>query len=269
MREPSPRRVRNIFICGRSCSGLVEDRERWFKRAAAHVRERRDLDDAVLLESAVTPRSRAGRRARRRPAQYGLSFACTSPGRKPRRSPASTTGRVITSAAVAGAQRAHGRGDGEVRLARAGDADAEDERALLDRLEVAALVLRARFDGVDAQTRARQPPPPRYSARRRGRGVEPDAVSSSDGCRSAEPSPGRSMRYGRDGPPRGDARCRRRRAGRPPRSATGPRRAGSTRCPRTCSSRPLASLAEQVLRCAAWLPRPLPPRLSGAGCRAA
>ena len=47
--EPKPRRVRNIFICsGVGVLGLVEDHEGVVERAAAHERQRGDLDDAAL-----------------------------------------------------------------------------------------------------------------------------------------------------------------------------------------------------------------------------
>ena len=57
--EPKPSRVRNIFICsGDGVLRLVEDDEGVVERAAAHERQRRDLDDAASRG--------AGRRARRR-----------------------------------------------------------------------------------------------------------------------------------------------------------------------------------------------------------
>ena len=49
MREFSPRRVRNIFICvGVVFCALVQDDEGIGQRAAAHEGERRDLDLAAL-----------------------------------------------------------------------------------------------------------------------------------------------------------------------------------------------------------------------------
>ena len=46
IREPKPSRVRNIFICSaRRVLGLVEDDERVVEGPAAHVGQRRDLDD--------------------------------------------------------------------------------------------------------------------------------------------------------------------------------------------------------------------------------
>ena len=50
---PSPRRVRNIFICiGRAVLRLVENDDRMRQRAAAHEGQRRDLDHAGF-ESAL------------------------------------------------------------------------------------------------------------------------------------------------------------------------------------------------------------------------
>ncbi len=84
----------HLHLLGRGVLRLVEDDERVVQRAAAHVRERRDLDRAPLhqpdddlgLEHVV---ERVVERA-----QVRVDLRSMSPGRKPSRSPASTAGRV-------------------------------------------------------------------------------------------------------------------------------------------------------------------------------
>ena len=95
--------------------------------------------------------SKSGRR-------YGSIFSIRSPGRKPRRSPASTAGRVrmirLTSWPR---QRAGGHRHGQVRLARAGRADPEGDRLAADRVDVALLVDGLRRDLARAVASRRRP----------------------------------------------------------------------------------------------------------------
>ena len=95
IREPKPSRVRNIFIC----SGVVFCASSRMTNESLSVRPRMKASGATSM----TPFSRypatfsgsimscsASKSGRR----YGSIFAMRSPGRKPRRSPASTAGRV-------------------------------------------------------------------------------------------------------------------------------------------------------------------------------
>ena len=123
------------------------------QRAPAHVGERRDLQDAALLEARdllevdeveerVVDRAHVG-------VELGLQVA----GQEAQALASLDHGaRDDEAPALAVAQRAHGRRDREVGLARAARTDAEGERVLLDHLEVAALVLGARLEGIDAQS---------------------------------------------------------------------------------------------------------------------
>jgi hypothetical protein len=124
IREPKPSRVRNIFIC----SGVVFCASSRITKESLSVRPRMNASGAI----SITPRSmcwetfsgssmscsasNSGRR-------YGSIFAIRSPGRKPRRSPASTAGRVrmirLTSRRE---QRRGGQRDREESLAGAGRA---------------------------------------------------------------------------------------------------------------------------------------------------
>ena len=140
--ELKPSRVRNIFIC----SGVVFCASSRMMKLSLSVRPRMNASGAT----SIWPRSRyaatfsassmscsASNSGRR----YGSIFAIRSPGRKPRRSPASTAGRVrmirLTSRR---AQRGGGQRDGEERLAGAGRADPERDRVVADRVDVALLV---------------------------------------------------------------------------------------------------------------------------------
>ena len=140
--EPNPRRVRNIFIC----SAVVFCASSRMMKASLSVRPRMYASGATSMTPACISfgmasgsimsckASCSGRR-------YGSIFSCSVPGRKPRRSPASTAGRVrmirVTCLAL---QRLHGLGHGEVGLAGAGRADAEHDGVLVDRVDVALLV---------------------------------------------------------------------------------------------------------------------------------
>ena len=140
--ELKPRRVRNIFIC----SGLVFCASSRITNESLSVRPRMKASGAT----SITLRSRwvatfsgsimscsASNSGRR----YGSIFAIRSPGRKPRRSPASTAGRVrmirLTSrrlsaaAAIATARKVLPVPAGPI---------AEGDRVAADRVDVALLV---------------------------------------------------------------------------------------------------------------------------------
>jgi len=69
--------------------------------------------------------------------RYGSTFCVKSPGRKPKRSPASTAGRTSTMRLTFfRLQRLDGTGHGKIRLARARRADAEGQVVSSDIIEV-------------------------------------------------------------------------------------------------------------------------------------
>ena len=142
IRDPKPRRVRNIFIC----SGVVfcassRITKESFRRPPAHEGQRSDLDNValeVLVDLLGVEHVVQG--IEQRP-QVGVTFAIRSPGRKPSRSPASTAGRVrmirLTSWRR---ERRGGHGDGEEGLAGSRRPDAEGDRVRPDGIDVALLV---------------------------------------------------------------------------------------------------------------------------------
>src|SRR5215218_277532 len=83
--------------------------------------------------------SKSGRR-------YGSTFASRSPGRKPRRSPASTAGRVRMMRATCRSCSADRERHREVRLPGARRANPEGDRRATDRVDVALLRHRLRRD---------------------------------------------------------------------------------------------------------------------------
>src|SRR5574343_597204 len=110
---PKPMRVRNIFIC----SGVVFCASSRITKALLSVRPRMKANGALssaLRSNAFCTRSKpirsysasySGRR-------YGSTFCDRSPGRKPRRSPASTAGRVSTLRCAVLAVAGHHQLDG-------------------------------------------------------------------------------------------------------------------------------------------------------------
>ncbi len=135
----------HLHLLGRRVLRLVENDERVVQRAAAHVGQRRDLDRAGLHQ----PRQRVGiehvvQRVEQRP-QVRVDLVEQRAGQE-----AEPLARLDRRAGqddavdLLGQQRLHGLGHGEVGLAGAGRADAEDDRVLVDRVDVALLVQRLR-----------------------------------------------------------------------------------------------------------------------------
>ena len=137
----------HLHLLGRGVLRLVEDDERVVERAAAHERQRRDLDgpgrhqlgDQLGVEHVV---QRVVQRA-----QVGVDLLGQRAGQE-----AEPLAGLDRRAAeddpvdLLGLQRLHGLGDREVGLAGAGRADAEGDRVLVDRVDVALLVERLRAD---------------------------------------------------------------------------------------------------------------------------
>ena len=166
LRAEAEARQEHLHLLGRGVLRLVEDDERVVERAAAHERERRDLDDALLQVRWPRARRRACRRARRTAAAgTGRPWPSRSPGRKPSRSPASTAGpREDDARDLAVVERGDRQRHRQVRLAGAGRADAERDGRGADGVDVALLV-----DASSARSACRA------AARRRRAGCRPRA----------------------------------------------------------------------------------------------
>ena len=128
MRLPSPRRVRNIFICIVVAFCASSSTTKAFaQRPPAHEGQRRDLDP-LFLDQLLHLLLRAGNRSAHRRAAACRDRPCPSCRRaeSPRRSPASTAGRdrMILSTCPP-ISIVHADRDGEIGLAGAGRADAE------------------------------------------------------------------------------------------------------------------------------------------------
>jgi len=108
--------------------------------ASAHEGQGGDLDDVALEEFFDLFGIGRGRKGVVERAQVGVHLFLEGSGRKPRRSPASTAGRTRTMRLTFfGVEGGDVHGDGEVGLAGAGGADAEDHVVLLDGLDIFAL----------------------------------------------------------------------------------------------------------------------------------
>ena len=129
MREPSPRRVRNIFICiDRGVLRLVEQHHGIGQRAAAHEGQRRDLDHAGL--HAALDHARVHEIVQRvvdRP-QIGIDLLAHVAGQEAEPL-AGLDGRTRKDQALDDprSSRRHGMADGEPGLAGAGRPFGEDE----------------------------------------------------------------------------------------------------------------------------------------------
>ena len=194
---PKPRRVRNIFIC----SGVVfcassRMTKRVVERAAAHVRERRDLDDAALderrgllgvhhVEERVVERAqvrvdllgeRAGQEAERLPRLDGRT-------------------RQDDAADLLVAERVDRHRHREVRLAGAGRTDAERDGVLADGVDVALLVDGARADLAAAV----RPHDVAVHLARLARGVDGDVHERLDDRRAERPPSAHDLHQFLDG----------------------------------------------------------------------
>ena len=137
----------HLHLLGARVLGLVEDHERVVERAAAHERERRDLDhralevrgDALGVEHVV---QRVEQRA-----QVGVDLRHQVAGQEAEALAGLDRGaREDDAVDLAARQRGDGHRDRQERLAGAGRADAEGDRRAADRVDVALLVDRLRRD---------------------------------------------------------------------------------------------------------------------------
>jgi hypothetical protein len=133
----------HLHLLGRGVLRLVQDDERVVQRAAAHERQRRDLDRPGLDEL----RDRLGvehvvQRVVER-AQVRVDLLEQRAGQEAQPLPRLDRGPGQDDAVdLLGLQRLHGLGHRQVGLAGAGRADAEHDGVPVDRLDVAALVQR-------------------------------------------------------------------------------------------------------------------------------
>ncbi len=146
----------HLHLLGRRVLRLVQDDERVVERAPAHVRERGDLDRAALEELAglVEPHEVVQRVVER--AQVGIDLL-REVARQEAQPLAGLDRGPDEHEALDGValERVDGAGDGEVRLAGAGRADAERDVVLLDVLQVQRLVRRAAVQIGAARAQAR------------------------------------------------------------------------------------------------------------------
>jgi len=93
--ELKPSRVRNIFICSLvvfCASSRIT--KRIVQRAAAHERQRRDLDDSLFQKALQLVRVQHVVEGVVQRAHVGIDFLLQRAWQKPSRSPASTAGRA-------------------------------------------------------------------------------------------------------------------------------------------------------------------------------
>ena len=147
LRAEAEAREEHLHLLGRRVLRLVEDDERVVQRAAAHERERRDLDDAALDQllhflEADDVVERVVERA-----EIRIDLLGDVAGEEAEALAGFDGGAAEDDALdrLVG-QRAGGGGDGEERLAGAGGADAEGDVVVLDRLQVHLLGDVARRD---------------------------------------------------------------------------------------------------------------------------
>ena len=183
--EPEPRQE-HLHLFRRGVLGLVENDERIVKRAAPHVCQRGDFDrsrghqlrNRLLVEHVV---QRVVERA-----QVGVDLLGERAGQEAEPLARLDRGpREDDPGDLLGLQRLHGLGHGQVGLAGAGRADAEDDGVDVDRVDVALLVQRLGPDGapapgqdVQAEHLGRRLAPVRVSAVRQHRHVRRTASGS-------------------------------------------------------------------------------------------
>ncbi len=188
--EPKPIRVRNIFICSivvfwlssRMMNAVVQ-------RAAAHVGQRRDLDDLALdqLGHGLEAEHLVERVVQR--AQVGVDLLRQVAGQEAELlAGLHRRAHQQDAADLLALQRVHGAGHGEVGLAGAGRADAEVDVVVEDRLDVALLVRAARADvclaGLECHQRGARAIPRRVLPGRTPAGTGAPGRASAR-CRSA------------------------------------------------------------------------------------
>jgi hypothetical protein len=144
--EADPRQE-HLHLFGRRVLRLVEDDERVVERASAHVGERCDLDDPTL--DMVDELGRVHHVLERVPQrlQVRVDLLVQGPREEAEPLPGLDGGPGEDETVhLARPERTHRRTHREVRLARAGRTDAERDRVLRDRVEVAPLADGLRAD---------------------------------------------------------------------------------------------------------------------------
>jgi hypothetical protein len=140
MREPNPAREEHLHLLGRRVLRLVEDDERVVQRAATHVRQRSDLDRARRQEFRnqlrvhhLVERVVEGAQVRVDLVGEGTRQVAQAFAGLDRR-----TGQDDAADLLA-LKRLHRLRHREIRLARTGGTDAEDDRVVVDRVDVLLL----------------------------------------------------------------------------------------------------------------------------------
>ena len=128
---------------------LVEDDEAVVERAPAHIRQRRDLDVAALEILRVGVRTEHLKERVVQRAQIGVNLVLQVAGQEAQPlARLDRRAREDDAVDALGAKRRDRLRHGKIRLARAGRADADRDRVLLDRVEIRALAERLCLDGL-------------------------------------------------------------------------------------------------------------------------
>jgi hypothetical protein len=145
---PKPTRVKNIFIC----SGVVfcassRITKALFERAPAHEGQRSDFQGLAFKGFVHLIKSHQVVQRVVQRAQIGIDFLVQVAGKKPRRSPASTAGRVRMMRCTAlRCSASTAAATAQIGLAGAGGADADGDVVAGDVVQVASLVAAAGFE---------------------------------------------------------------------------------------------------------------------------
>ena len=181
--EPEPREE-HLHLLGRRVLRLVQDDERVVERAAAHERQRRDLDLA-LLDEGRQPLAvdHVVERVEQRP-EVRVDLLAHGAGQEPEALPRLHRRSCEDDAAhLLAEERADGHGRGQVRLAGAGRPDAERDGVAADGVHVQLLV-----DGARAHLAAAvRPHHVAVDLRGLARGVDGDVHERLDDGRAQRP----------------------------------------------------------------------------------
>ena len=149
MRSEADARQEHFHLLAGGVLRLVEDDEAVVERAAAHIRQRRDLDVAALeiLRVGIGTEHLKERVVQR--AQIGIDLVLQVAGQKAQPlARLDRRAREDDAVDALGAKRRDRLRHGKVCFARAGRADAERDRVLLDGIQIRALAERLCLDGL-------------------------------------------------------------------------------------------------------------------------
>ena len=149
MRAEADARQEHLHLLAGGVLRLVEDDEAVVERAAAHVRQRRDLDVTALKILRVGVRAEHLEERVVQRAQVGVDLVLQVAGQKAQPlARLNRRAREDDAVDALGAKRRDCLRHGEVSLAGAGRADAERDRVLLNGIQIRALTERLGLDGL-------------------------------------------------------------------------------------------------------------------------